>query len=245
MRPSFNHEHVVEKVRQIYYENPETAEVTIERYLIDALKSFSANERIEMVQLIAKFFQTSGVDETLESEIEDEVFSKVFLLLLGKKITYNDLSSKHTLNRLADSLNTIFNCMNQLVEIINYHLYRKYPGDETIRHVIGTEIIGEKNQEKPLEAYLGQIKTAFLVAQQAFRKSVQMIMTRVLDELNPEIIANESRGGFRLGPLRKAESFEIYEKKFEQVKNWFDSNRFTEDFLREFEKACEKILEEK
>jgi isoleucyl-tRNA synthetase len=245
MSPSFNHEHVIDKVRQIYHADPETAESSIEQYLVDALASFSANEQIKMVEKMAEFFKTSDVDETMEAEIEDEVFSKVFLLLLGKKITYNDLSHRQTLNRLADSLNTIFNCMNQLVEVINQHLYRKYPGDETIRHVIGTEIIGEKNQEKPLETYLGQIKTAFLVAQEAFRKSVQMIMARVLDELNPENIAHESRGSFRLGPLRKAESFEIYENKFEQVKKWFNSNRFTEDFLREFEKACEKKMEEK
>jgi hypothetical protein len=245
MSSLFNHEHVVDIVRQIYQANPETAELSIEKYLVDALASFSENEKIEIIEKIADFFKSSSMDETVESEIEDNIFSKVFLLLLGKKITNNDLSNRQILNRLADSLNTIFNCMNQLIEVINLHLYKDFQGDETIRHVIGTEIIEKKNDRKPLEAYLGQIKTAFLVSHEAFIEAAQMIMAKVLIELNPENITNETEGRLKLGPLRKAESFEIYEKKFKKVKKWFDSDRFTKDFLRTFEKTCGKILEEK
>lgn len=236
-----NYEVAVHEIRQIYADDPERAGISIEHYLTDQLNELTPGEKINVIKKIAESFSTLNTNKPSFNEIEDEIFSKVFSLILGRKITMDDLSSKERLNRLAQSLNTIFDQMNQLVEVINQHLFREYDGDKTIRRIIGTEMMKE-SQEKPLEAYLGQIKTAFLVAQEAFRNSMEITVGKVIHELSPENIELQSEGGFRFGPLKKAEYYEIYEKKFKQIKNWFDSDRFAEDFLREFEKSCEKKL---
>jgi len=242
MIDQINYEVVADKIRKIYDENPKMAEISVEQYLTDILNELDPRDKINVIKKIAGSFSNYSTNESSFNEIEDEIFSKVFSLILGRKITEDDLSSKERLNRLAQSLNTIFDQMNQLVEVINQHLYREYDGDKTIRRIIGIEMMDE-SQGKPLEAYLGQIKTAFLVAQEAFRKSMEITVGRVVDEFNPENIELQSGGGgFRFGPLKKAEYYDTYAKKFRQVKNWFDSDRFTEDFLREFEKSCEKNL---
>jgi hypothetical protein len=61
-------------------------------------------------------------------------------------------------------------------------------------------------------------------------------------ELDPERIAASQGGGFKLGRMRKAESFELYTKKFDTFKDWVDSGRFMEELLREFEKNCQKLF---
>ncbi len=240
-----NRPHNMEKaagdIRRLYEQNPGESESAIEQYLSNTLASFSDREKAEVAEKLAVFFKKADDVSASDKEIEDEVLSRVFMLLLGRNVAHEDLSSTELLERLADSLNTLFDSLNQLVEVIDRHLYAEYPGKETIRQVIGFHMVGE-NQGKPLESYLGQIKTSFLVAQQAFRKSVRIMVDKILNELDPEKLCEEASGSFRFGPLRKAEYFEIYDARFKKVRKWFDSERFLNDFSIEFEKACEKML---
>jgi hypothetical protein len=62
----------------------------------------------------------------------------------------------------------------------------------------------------------------------------------MLAELDPERIDAEAGKGFKFGALRKADLFDLYREKFVSCKAWVDSGRFGEEFLREFEKTCEK-----
>ncbi len=240
MNPIVDMEKTAVEIRRLYGRNPDEAESSIEEYLLDSLAAFGDKEKTEIAEKLARFFKGAGGGSSSEEEIEEEVLSKVFALLLGRKVTHEDLSSTELLERLAGSLNTVFDSLNQLVEVINRHLYREYPGQETIRQVIGFHMAGD-NQGKPLESYLGQIKRSFLVAQEGFGESVRIMLEKVLGELDPVKIS-ENSGGFKFGPLKKAENFETYEAKYKKIRNWFDSGRFLEDFLREFEKACEKKL---
>ncbi len=50
----------------------------------------------------------------------------------------------------------------------------------------------------------------------------------------------QGSGGFKIGPMKKAGSFELFEEKYRRVKKWFDSERFALDFLRQFEKNCQQ-----
>jgi hypothetical protein len=45
--------------------------------------------------------------------------------------------------------------------------------------------------------------------------------------------------------MKKAEFFEAYREKFEKIKKWYESERFEEDFSREFERSCERLHLEK
>jgi hypothetical protein len=60
--------------------------------------------------------------------------------------------------------------------------------------------------------------------------------------LDPDQVKTAGSGGFKFGPFQKAEFFAIYEKKFYKCKKWFDSGRFMEKFLREFEKNSQKLF---
>ena len=93
------------------------------------------------------------------------------------------------------------------------------------------------------QKHLGQIQKAFLTTQQAFKNAAHARVREILDELDPGKISASGGGGLKFGPLRKAECFEIYESKFRSCKKWFESGRFMEDFLREFEKNCQKLSE--
>jgi hypothetical protein len=241
MSSSVNYKETAEVIIKLYDQAQENATAPIEKFLAGEFESFSKEQKVDMVEQLAGEFEHTWTDSSSRPEIEDEVLSKVFSLLLGRKVAHEDLSSTELLRRLAESLNTIFDSLNQLVDVINQHLYREYPGEETIRSVIGFQMTGDIHG-KPLESYLGQIKKSFLVAQQAFRKSAKATLSKVLNELDPDSFADDVGGGFKFGPLKKAEIFEVYEDKFKQVRKWFDSGRFMEDFLREFEKACEKML---
>jgi hypothetical protein len=136
-------------------------------------------------------------------------------------------------------LNTIFNSLNELISVINMTFSgNSDTGDQTIRQFIGFHLEGG-DQTQSLENYIGQINRAFLTTQKAFKKAAQNKVEQILKAINPESIAAERSGGLKLGPLRKAEDFDILTGKIERIQRWYEKGRFMEDFLREFEKNCQ------
>jgi hypothetical protein len=78
-----------------------------------------------------------------------------------------------------------------------------------------------------------------LTTHEAFKRAAQAKMAQVLTALDPDQVAKERGSGLKLGPLRKAEDYDILKDKIDRIQRWFDSGRFLEDFLREFEKHCQ------
>ncbi len=240
-------EQITNELRKIYKSDCLRAETLIETYLETRLKEFSDSEKLTLLEkLTAEFNAESNIEVSSkysELNIDKETLPKLFSLLLGKKVSPADLSSTELLQKLADSLNTIFDALNQVVGVINTTFLGESTGDETIRQVIGFHLKGGESHTRSLESYLGQIEKAFLVAHQAFKEAAHAEMSELLHELAPDQIKAADSGGFRFGPFQKAELFEIYEKKFYKCKKWFDSGRFMEKFLREFEKNSQKLFE--
>jgi hypothetical protein len=115
--------------------------------------------------------------------------------------------------------------------------------EQTIRKFIGFQYQGLADPNKSLEAYLGQISQAFLVAHEASQRAAQDVVGRILTELDPAKLEKKNRKrGLKFGPLRKAELFDIYRHQYEICRKWFGSGRFIQDFLREFEKHCQHTL---
>jgi hypothetical protein len=231
---------LADEIKQIYSSDPSRAGTLIETHLEKRLNTLSAPERLILLKKLTAEFKRASSGTSGNENMDEEVLSRVFSLLLGREVSQADLSSTEFSQRLAESLSTIFDTLNQLVSVINMTLLGEATGDETIRHIIGFHLQGE-DQSKSLETYLGQIKKAFLIAQQAYKKAAHTIVSKVLLELDPVQIARTDTGGLRFGPLRKAEFYEIYEGKFQRCKKWFESERFMEEFLREFEKDCQKL----
>ena len=229
------------EIRRIYATDKPGAGNLIEEFLESSLNGISSDDKVKLLGQLASKFEQTDVCTAEEINVDQEILIRIFSFLLGKKVTQADLCSAELLQRLADSLNTMFDMLNQLVGVINMTFLGQHDGIETIRHVIGFHLEGEK-QAKSLESYLGQISKAFLTAQQAFKVAAEKKVKEIMVELDPERIAASQGGGFKLGRLRKAESFELYVQKFEAFKGYFESGRFMEELLREFENNCQKLF---
>jgi hypothetical protein len=229
---------VVEEVRSIYRADPSRAETLIERHLQERLKDSEPTERKEFLARLTEVFAGEAPARGAAQALDPEVLSRLFSLFLGERIGTLDLSSAELLDRLARSLNTVFEYLNEIVSVIHSTLLGRRSELETIRQIIGTNLQGEGGGTS-LEGYLGQIREAFLTSHLAFQQTARIIVEKILGELDPEHLGDEESGGLKFGPLRKARLFDAYEEKFQKIRQWFGSGRFTEEILREFEKTCQ------
>jgi len=223
-------------IRHRFAENPAAAPQQIETLLKERLSGHTAQEGGAVVKELIQHFRNS---QTETGSVDNQAMTRVFSLLLGRKVEPDDLSSIEFLERLAQSLNTIFDALNRLISVINMSFTgASESGDQTIRQFIGFHLEGG-DQTKSLEDYLGQINHAFLMTHEAFKNAARTRVEQILHAVDPSGVAAERSSGLKIGPLRKAEDFDILKGKIERIRKWFDSGRFMEDFLREFEKNCQ------
>jgi hypothetical protein len=237
-----NLDKLADEIRQIYTSDRRQAENLVEQFLENTLGDISYNDKLEIIDKLTRKFKVDGTFPLEKLNLDQEVLTRIFSFLLGKKVSQAELSSGELLQRLADSLNTIFDMLNQLVSVINRTFLGEREGAETIRQMIGFHLAGDNHTTGSLESYLGQISKAFLTAQQAFKLAAENKMKEILAELEPDRIAATTRGGLKFGSRRKAERFELYAQKYDAFKKWVDSGRYIEELLREFEKNCQKIF---
>ncbi len=223
------------KLREIYAKDSGQSEERIKAYLEEQLGSLPAVKRVGLLEKLTLLFDAPQTDSAEPVYPDDEVLTRLFSLVLGDKVTSADLSSVDLLQRLAESLNTIFDALNKLVAVIDSTLLGKEQGEETIRQVIGFHLEGQ-DQTKSLQSYLGQINQAFLLAQQASKKSAHRMVGKILAELDPEKLNQEVGGGLKFGPLRKAELYDEFELRMKKFRKWYEPGRFMQDLQREFEK---------
>jgi len=228
-------ESLANALRGLSIQNPEQAQEKIEAFLADELKVLEPAGRLEVIRQLEGVFPAArpGITEDLGSDLLDRLVP----LLLGRDVSM-DLSTPELLSRLAHSLNTIFTMLNELIGLINSTLGGNPAGDETIRQIIGASM-QRQGEVQSIEQYLGQIKKAFLTAQQSSKEAARTMAAYIITELDPKGMEG-SGGGFKIGPMKKAESFDLFEEKYKRVKKWYESERFLLDFLRQFEKNCRK-----
>lgn len=228
---------LIKALRDIYASNPRDAQASIRTYLQDRLGDVQPKEREYIMDMLIRRFK--GIDETLGS-VDTEIAGRFIDLLLGDKAADRDINSPELVESLALSLNTVFDMLNQLIQVMQMSLGGGQSSDETIRHVIGGGLSGG-DSSKSLEEHLGQIKKAFLASQQASKNAAHTLVQNLLKEFNPAGFEKTSGSALKIGPLKRAESFDLFSQKYSQCLKWFDSGRFMEDFLREFEKQCQKL----
>jgi hypothetical protein len=217
-------------------QGPDQAREKIEAFLAEELKSQELTERLDVLSELERIFPAEG-RPLMHPGASDDLLESLVPLLLGRDVS-RDLSTPELLSRLAHSLDTIFTMLNELIGLINSTLGGNQAGDETIRQIIGTSLTGQ-GEVQSLEQYLGQIKKAFLTAQESSKDAARTMAAYIMTELDPKGMEGAG-GGFKLGPLKKAESFDLFEEKYKRVKKWYESERFLLDFLRQFEKNCRK-----
>ena len=213
----------------------------IEKHLEQALQGLPPDERVRILEEVAAQFETPPGKTSPFAGLRSAESSRAISLLLGREIVRSDLSPEEISAKLAKSLNTIFDTLNQIIGTIHSTLLGQGAEEETIRQIIGSEIVGEAKDRSSLQGYLDQIQEAFLVAHRAFTGAAEIIVRQILSELDPERMMASSEGRLKFGPMRKAEFFDAYREKYQLCKNALDSGRMTEEFLREFEKACRRL----
>jgi hypothetical protein len=235
------------EIKKIYKANPSMSASSIEAYIEEHLKQDSAEGRLSFVSELAQLFEaapSTPKSPVVKSETgdfsEQKEYSHLFTLLFGKNITKFDLSSEEHLEKLAKSLNTIFDSLNQIMGVIHSTLLGEKSEFETIRHIIGSGVESHDNTDS-LQNYLDQIQRAFLIAHRAYQEAAKKKMRLILGEISPDKISESAGGGLKFGPLKKAEMFENYTEKHELCKRWLESGRLMEEMMREFEKICQKL----
>lgn len=259
---------LAEGLKSVIRTNPAPYRNAVQDYLETELKDLSMAERLEVLDRLIRLFPPAqpesrvagatpegdlgaGLEEKREipERKEDHPCEEAFLepgfaqlvsLILGRKISVSDLSPAELSEKLAQAMNTVFDTLNQIVEMIQVNLLGRKAELETIRQIIGSQI-GAGTADNSLQNYLDQIREAFLVSHKASRTAALTVFEELLAELDPDKLAASSEGMLKFGPLRKAELFETYKEKFGICRGWLDSGRVTEGFLREFEKVCQKL----
>lgn len=240
MADRIQYEKLAARIRKIFQEHGDQSALPVEDYLQTELASLDVSDKMKVLERLIEGFDISGpAGHPSSNAIEDHVLARVIKLLLGRDISPTDFNSDELLESLANSINTVFESLNQLISVINTTLVGNQDSDQTIRQVIGYHLEGSPNT-RSLESYIGQIGKAFFQSQEASKKAAHTKVMEILEELSPERIKKEA-GISKLAPLRKSRYFEMYEAKFEKFENWCESGRFMESFLREFEKNCQKI----
>jgi hypothetical protein len=232
---------LADEIGKIYKSDRQQAQNLIEQFLTETLGDISNDDRLEIIDKLISKFRANRTFTLENANLDREVPTRIFSFLLGRNVSQAELSSDELLQRLADSLNTIFDMLNQLVSVINRTFLGQHEGAETIRQVIGFHIEGN-DHTKSLEGYLGQINKAFLTALQAFKQAADKKMKEVLVALEPDQIAASAGGGLIFGRLGKTEHFRLYTERFNEFKKWVESGRYTEELLREFENNCQQIF---
>jgi hypothetical protein len=230
---------MVDELRTIYKSDQRRAEPLIETYLNERLKDYSSNDRIAMLEEIAFQFERSSINK--ESIIRPELkeLKQLYSLLFGNKIVVGDLSAEEVNNKLTESINTVFDTVNQIIHVIHETLLGGKGELQTIREIIGSQLESEGSHDS-LNSYLNQIQEAFLISHRAFQEASRTSVKQLLNELDPDRISETMDGIVKFGPLYKAKLYDVYEKRYRECRTWFESNRFTLDLLREFEKTCLK-----
>lgn len=237
-------EAMIDEVTRICEAGGSNAETLAEQYLQEELNTLSAPERIAVLDRLVSHMEGKNSPGRMSVDLDTPLISKLFSMLLGERVGESDIATEETVEKLAKSLNTVFDALNELITGINQTFMGRASGTETIRFVIGTQL-DRKDETRSLEGYVAQIKEAFSIAHRAFQHAALTKMREILGELDPDSIAKTTDGGLKFGPLRKAELYEIYRDKHQTLKNWLDTGLLGEALLREFERACQTFYREK
>lgn len=222
-------------VREIHTAEPQRAEEAIEAFLSDELREMAHEEKVQVVGMLEEVFTSRN--PAAAGGLGGDLMDRLVPLLLGRDVDAGAAQGPELVGRLAAALNTVFSSLNELIAVIDSTLGGSPGGDETIRQIIGSTL-GQDKAGMSIEEYLDRIRKAFLAAQQSSREAARTVAGYIMTELDPAAMEPQS-GGLRIGPLRKAEAFELFTEKYARVKKWYDSERFLLDFLRQFEKNCQ------
>ncbi len=239
---TFHHDHpgLVSTIRTLYRQNPAEAVTTITKYLQQELSSNSKQEQQQILANIQSAFTADNTQHLQAKQVANDQFLHFCSLLLGKQIEKERIHEEQLQQQLNRALTAIFETLNHLIRTINLTLYNNSSSQETIRYLIGEQLDGSGDTSS-LETHLLQIHTAFATSHKAFRRTMQKTVEKILEELSPEKLSAKRTSHASFNPLKKMDDFKQYRKTYADCREWYDSGRCVEEFLRTFERECTAI----
>ncbi len=170
-------------------------------------------------------------------------------IILGRSTEeLKDMEQEQILKRLQDSMTTIFETLNQIVQSLHAAagLETGFEPEKTIRMLIHERLSSRDDMGNlSIQAYLDHIKMAFEAVRQAFEQAMDEKTTELLHEMAPDKLAHElGDRGIKLGPLYKASLFDLYEDRFNHLKDFVEKGLFTREVMLAFERRfSERLLD--
>ena len=230
---------LAERIRELAVRTRVDLETLIEELLQGEFVGLPLAERLRRVEELARYFGPGLPDGGGKAGVDASEAARFFSLLLGKRLVTEGLSAEEVTQKFVEAFTTIFDTLNRINSVIQTSLLGQGAELETIRQVIGAQIERVEGKSSVKE-YLEKIQEAFLVAHTSFQQAAKNVVTDMLKEIDPAVIEASLKPGFRFGPLRKAELFDVYHEKHEVLTKWLESGYFNERLLREFEKLCQR-----
>lgn len=206
-------------------------EAFAEAFLAERLADRNPKERVDEVRRL------TGAPSTQTGADVDRLLRQVFRE--DHKIAAGDDAER--VDRLAEALNLVFDALNRLIAVIDASLHGLDP-QSTIRHYVGAHMSGEGDAPS-LNDRINRIQEAFSVSHTAYQETIQRQALSLLDRLDPRAI--QAQGNLKFGPFGKADRFRAFESTYRACRDWVESPRFREEFLREFERHIRKQFAEK
>ena len=161
---------LADEIRALYRQDPDRSRARIESLIGERMREVLPDERVTCLEELIDQFGRPRPKPSALPPFQGKGFLKFFTLVLGTRISGKDLSSPELPERLALSLNTIFDTLNQMVEMIHVSLFGRKVELETIRQILSSGLRGEGGSDS-LQGYLRQIQEAFLVAHRSFQQA--------------------------------------------------------------------------
>ncbi len=237
-------EELAQEIRSIYRSAPDNAREQIEAHLLERLADTDPHVQLDVLESLGERFTTRPVSEPKQASMESTQVRGLLARLLGKHLDETVSTPDAMMDQLSGSLNRIFDSVNEIVGVIQGTLLGEQDQLQTIRSLIHADL-KESRSTGAIEQYLSQIKRAFLLSNRAFHLAARSEIKRILDELDPDRPRQEEEHGFKFGFLKKSDQMDEIRTRFERIKRWFESERFSEDLSREFERVCQKLYAEK
>lgn len=237
-------EDLAREIRAIYRADPDGARERIEACLLERAADVEPSRQLALVEALQTHFTLEPPLPLEAGSHETAQLRGLLAKLLGRHMVGTESTTDAMMDQLLASLNRIFDSVNEIVGVIQGTLMGEQDQVQTIRRLIHSDIT-ESRSTGAIEKYLSQIKHAFLLSNQAFHLAARNEIRKILEELDPDKPGNEEEHGFKFGFLKKSDHLDELRTRFDRVKRWFESERFTEDLSREFERMCQKLSTEK
>jgi len=206
-------------------------EESVEELLAERLADRKPDERVAEIRRLA------GTSSASNGADVDRLLRQVFRE--DQQIAFDDDAER--VDRLAEALNLVFDALNRLIAVIDGTLHGLDP-QSTIRHYVGAHMSGE-GEAPSLNDRIDRIQEAFSVSHTAYQSAVKRQAVALLDRLDPEAI--QAEGNLKFGPFGKADRFRAFEATHRACRDWVESPKFRDEFLREFERNIRKQFAEK